>query len=1103
MPGNEDLRGTRLSDVLTSPDFIRRYIPIPERIPPPGFAVDLIRPDDLLNLRVAGYNLKVNTDADTPYLGLINANAPAYLVVTFPPQHIAERAFYEKSPVQPILPPGTTYIEPPDETPLPPGQVPARISHPSRLVFRVPPEALPVAYTLEGLLDWSAYELCVSPIADLPPKPTNEQIRTAPAVTPPHWLETAIELPYRMIISPDHNVAWQHRIRAVAHLGRVELWHTRMALRQDREIHDLSLDNKAALRAIWSPDFTPTNPPPSDSPDTPGLGRSALSSNDRYQLVRLTSDYASYHSDHVPPIPPEPFYADRLILSPLGGWLRSRGAWDLPQQAGGQGQPGNVGRFKGAKFLRLPLQNAVELKPELIDPNILIPPVEVHVVPDDLSITEWLHNAAQGRDQYVQVVYDGHLCPTGHRASLVKVTERRFAEGNSGGPVAYLIQYNYIIVREKEKVYADGLYHVPGRHKGLEMPTKKIRLTTLVTPHIIAPDSPVARIPNAAHKKIFWIMDNATGQDFKFHAIAEDVGGHSTEILASLIFVERGAAEAGAIPTVQTAYKGAINNPASGRAFRVDGHPVSYAQPNGDPSDNTTLTTQALYMDIYTNGPAEFGGFLPFLDKADVKIPAIEQLLGKDAPTTIKLFDNYLNNGFDANAGVFAELVDANKAPKKVELSFSADKAGGISTPNMQLTSLSRAYGPLAGNPMDSVIDKFDPTQFFGGFLSDDLLPKLFGSISLAKLLPLNSSLGKNAPKLQITTEAAPNNNRKIVATMDWLPDIQAVDAGLISFAPNAGSKLEIRGRVEKLVALPTPTNPPALDQSGTFSFNGELTDFTVEIFKALVLNFAAFTFTAGSGRKTDVDVQLREDKPFEFKGDLEFINDLTHLIPAGALGDGPSLDISPTQIHVGYGIVLPPATIGVFTMKNLSFAAGLTLPFLNGKPEVDFSFASRHQPFCLTVSLLGGGGFVHLQLNTEVGMRLLEVALEFGASADLDIGVASGSVHVFAGIYFSMQNKNGKMQAVLAGYMRMGGELSVLGLISVSVEFNLTFSYDTDTEKVSGRATLTVSVKVAFFSKSVELSVERSFGRKGGDPDFAMLITGPNVWADYAEAFA
>jgi hypothetical protein len=79
---------------------------------------------------------------------------------------------------------------------------------------------------------------------------------------------------------------------------------------------------------------------------------------------------------------------------------------------------------------------------------------------------------------------------------------------------------------------------------------------------------------------------------------------------------------------------------------------------------------------------------------------------------------------------------------------------------------------------------------------------------------------------------------------------------------------------------------------------------------------------------------------------------------------------------------------------------------------------------------------------------------------------------------------------------------LSVLGLISVSLEFMLTFSYDSD-GKASGRATLTVEVKVVFFSKSVEISVEKRFGGSGGDPTFAQLITSPAVWSEYAGAFA
>jgi hypothetical protein len=78
-----------------------------------------------------------------------------------------------------------------------------------------------------------------------------------------------------------------------------------------------------------------------------------------------------------------------------------------------------------------------------------------------------------------------------------------------------------------------------------------------------------------------------------------------------------------------------------------------------------------------------------------------------------------------------------------------------------------------------------------------------------------------------------------------------------------------------------------------------------------------------------------------------------------------------------------------------------------------------------------------------------------------------------------------------------------VLGLIKVSVEFNLSFTYDGVKDKAYGRATLTVHVEVAFFSTSVELTVERAFGGKSGDPTFGQLFDTADTWSDYALAFA
>ncbi len=86
-----------------------------------------------------------------------------------------------------------------------------------------------------------------------------------------------------------------------------------------------------------------------------------------------------------------------------------------------------------------------------------------------------------------------------------------------------------------------------------------------------------------------------------------------------------------------------------------------------------------------------------------------------------------------------------------------------------------------------------------------------------------------------------------------------------------------------------------------------------------------------------------------------------------------------------------------------------------------------------------------------------------------------------------------------------MGGSLSVLGLVKISVEFNLTFAYQADggSGKAYGRATLTVQVEVLMFSKSVELSVEKAFGGSNGDPKFLDEYDTGTSWNEYALAFA
>jgi hypothetical protein len=1110
---------------------------------------ELIRPDDLLNLRFEGENLRLDASKPkAPVLVVEDPSRPAFLVVIFPPQTIAETAFFESSDVpQDVSDPGPPQVPKSDpdahleDEKLPsPGQVKARMGHPSQLVFKVPAKVR-IPFTIEGVLDWSKLDLNVNPIAAIPPDPTPAQIAAAPAIAAPKPTETFIELPYRLTISPNGEVAWAHRPEPFTSRGRTELWHTRLQLKTQNGTAELTRANPAPLRAIWSGDYNPIDPPKPDEQD-PILGRTAMAPNDRHQIVILTSAFHGYEVDktfsltvssalagdfaqvrsaraRIPlpvkftvPYVPEPFFADQLMLSPLGGWLRSRGNWDPPRRA--QPKPPIVipkfddvlknlvvsplrpprTRTRREVPAAAPVQPLAQLTTsaaQIFDPglfSLLVPTPAM----EELDLSEWVHVATQGRDHYVRIVYEGELWPFRHRAALIKVTERKFKDVNNR-VVAYLFQRMFIVVREPEKRFADS-------DRG--NPFKRVQLTTLVTPDIALPST----IPGTLRS--FWVevMTSATSRArFDFHAVGTDVAGNRVDFTIPLLFVSKSEQTTQRKTAAQEYNRSGSQALRDKRSAQVPGQKLVFAERNAAaPSDNTELVTRALNFVMDTAGSAAS------MLLADVNIPQVADLLGTDAPTTIRFYENYVKSGLDAATGVFAEIVkieDAQFLPDNpfaglvantLGVNFSSDQAGGFATPNLGVSTLSRELGPLAGKVQDAVADQFDPASFFQKGMA-----QLFGSFDLVDLLP-SGTLAKNAPQLKTNSQDIPGG-KLLIATLDWQPEVKNLDLGIAAFEKDYKgnvSKLVIHGRIEKPVTVDSLGAP--VTAGVKYDFKGTLNDFRVSVLKAVYINFAQFGFHNQTNAKTDVTVKLDPATPVEFAGDLKFVEELRKAIPPDLFGDGPSLDIAPTGIRAGFAFALPPLAVGVFALKDVSLGAALTLPFLDGKPTFDFNVSERAHPFLLAVGIFGGGGFFRLQLDTA-GLKMVEAAFEFGAVASIDLGLASGGVHIMAGIYFKLERKepSNDLAPTLSGYLRMGGYLSVLGLIKVSLEFNLSFTYDGAKDKAYGRATLTVKVEIVFFSVSVELTVEKSFGGHGGDPKFIELFTTPEVWNEYASAFA
>src|SRR5207253_1364944 len=155
------------------------------------------------------------------------------------------------------------------------------------------------------------------------------------------------ELPWRLILSPNHYGAFAHSLVPVEHNGRVELWHSRLGVRGDHpdiDGHptvDEDADFYRTVRAVWARDFdvlsgnpdwafhsppVSANFPKADGTDDRPQVRMALASRDRMMLVHETSNFhltktaGRRKSAWTPSAVP----ADRLMVSALGGWLHSQ-----------------------------------------------------------------------------------------------------------------------------------------------------------------------------------------------------------------------------------------------------------------------------------------------------------------------------------------------------------------------------------------------------------------------------------------------------------------------------------------------------------------------------------------------------------------------------------------------------------------------------------------------------------------------------------------------------------------------------------------------------------------------------------------------------------
>ncbi|MFC3687210.1 hypothetical protein [Aquipuribacter hungaricus] len=1100
--------------------------------------VRLLRTEDLIDLRLEAPGCTIEpTDGSAELV----AGPDALLVVHFPPQHLGEETW-------PVGVPGPT---------LPPTRPSAhRAAEPSRLVYELP-EGTRITWTLRDVLEaLQRLQLRVAPAA------TPAGTAGEGSLEPPTDRETAIEAPYRLVVSPSARGVFRHSGDPVGPAGRSELWRTALGVRRSdgQERPDGEPEGPAAegprdegaarggadpddgqrvVRALWNRDRDGRVDPPQ-----PGFEMS-LDAFSRGAVVDQTTGADPRNAD-------TPLEVRHLALSSLGAWFDWKQSWESG------------------------------------------------------SVVDYRHQAFMGRDGYVRVAYPGFLFPFGHRCFLVEVTEREIKHRET--PVAYLWKRWFIVVRQPTRTY-------PATDR--DNPFAQVTLSPLVTPDIDAPpEDRQPFVPTRGGVPFPFTLTTVDrgGQDRSWAAPLVFVQALSRE--GRTVVVRPELASGLYTPVRQILGRGqtlAVAPPVKAGDTSVE---VGHLLFDGV-VDAEAVTSRPFLL--------EARAVVPSMRHLSPQAPAVDLVFaqpyladglpvrGVDAPPVPGA----------PNTGELVLALKPGTAPV-VDFTGGSDRSGGFVAPNLTVRGISRVLGAVGEDgtgPSPSVDGRFDPAVFLAG-----AFPKLFGLFSLLELLEpdgdlaeapafvsdsldaLASMLGeaqrlraaldeaerrlgaevtgaahagaravaqtaKDALDARLATarthlddlvdavEGLPGTADalspaavalagdldpllvavgvpgvpaavrssldgpvrtlrtltalaseaegvaemlqglaagQVTARLSWRPAI--TPWGLLPGAPGIFLPKDAHPLLVEVVVRASASAPPAVDVLA------EISDVDLNLVGTggtalMKLMFRRIAFHAGSTGKPEVDVVFGG---IGFLGPLSFVDRLRGLIPFDGFSDPPYVDVAPTGVTAGFDLALPNVSVGVFSLENIALGADARVPFLGDAMTVGFRFCSKDAPFRLTVMMVGGGGWLGLRAAPK-GLVLLELGLEAAASLSVDLGVASGSVSVSVGVYLRLEADAG----LLTAYFRIRGEVDVLGLVSASITLELSLTYQFQTGKLVGRASLVVEVEVLFFSASVEITVERKLAGSTGDPTMAQVMPpddddGLNAdWVAYCDAFA
>jgi hypothetical protein len=625
---------------------------------------------------------------------------------------------------------------------------------------------------------------------------------------------------------------------------------------------------------------------------------------------------------------------------------------------------------------------------------------------------EWDQDVVMGRDQRVRTLMIGALYPFGHRAVVTNITERGFPADPPPAPsIAALTSTSTLLILEPIRA-------------------------------LLARDFPFDEVeilgrsftPDPAPDHVF--VPNVNGQPLRFPVRCAGAQG-DVLFQTPLVFVAAGPGD----PNPATLWEQFSQIELPGIPIDVvHGAVLADAVSSPQPSAGDVHEVHAITIDSVPDG----GAFLPKLSTFTATLPALRALMCETAAEAAAKAESVVLTYTDQfrNQPGIPDLALKLVNPVNVNFTDRPDRSGGLMAPKFDADTISRTLGlvpsgALTGAPLSDI---YKGAKLLGLPLDD----------------VLDAAAQPGAPTIVPLTNPAG-------AKMSWENlHLKAPDNSPLKTNPSTTATLTVEKSADKSEVTCTVEN---------FSL-------VIPPTKALVtLTFGALTFTQTGGHAPDLKI---DGLGIAFENELALIQPLLATLlklmgVATPMAHGAPADPTAASGPAGFTITTTPAGLtagfsagidkvpGPFLMRNIAAHFGVDIPFSTNPVTVSLGFASRDNPFNLSVLMFGGGGYVDAQLG---GVTMIEASMDFGAVVAVDFIVAAGEVHALGGVHFLKQGDD----VVLDAFIRLGGSVEVLGVVSVSVELVVTLQYQSNGNQLEGHATLVIDVDVTLFSESVTI---------------------------------